>query len=109
MSFTYLHVVKEDPFDWIEAFYEIDPSNKITRMVTVEIDGTSVANSVAILSHRSGAFADAVYGGGPKCIFFGGFPKPQDYDEYWSRKGCTFEAMKPVEVQRRFMAAKVEF
>jgi hypothetical protein len=102
--FTYLHVRKLDPVDWTDRYFEVR-EGRVSRMVTITADGTAESNSVAILAHRSGAYADTVRGDEGPCIV-GGFPSPTDYEVYWAKQGCTFEAITAKEFQRRFMRAR---
>jgi hypothetical protein len=93
------------PLDWSEAFFEIRPDNRVTRMVTVDEDGKAVCNSVAIMSHRHTAYADAVTGDDAPCIY-GQFPAPGAYDSYWPDRDCTFESISAGEFQKCFTRAR---
>jgi hypothetical protein len=105
MTFTYLHVRKLDPYDWTDKYFEVRDGQHVSRMVTVSVEGFAESNSVAIMAHRNGAYADNVRGDDGPCIV-GGFPAPDDYAQYWSKAGCTCETISAKDFQRRFMRAR---
>lgn len=105
MTFTYLHVRKLDPYDWTDKYFEVRDGARVSRMVTVNVDGAAESNSVAIMAHRSGAYADNVRGDEGPCIV-GGFPAPDEYADYWSKAGCIFETISSKDFQRRFTRAR---
>jgi hypothetical protein len=105
MAFTYLHVRKLDPYDWTDKYFEVRDAKRVSRMVTINADGTAESNSIAIMAHRSGAYSDNVHDDEGPCIV-GGFPAPGDYIEYWTRAGCTFEMIAAKDFNRRFMRAR---
>ena len=105
MTFTYLHVRKLDTYDWTDKYFEVGDGARVSRMVTVNVEGGAESNSVAIMAHRSGAYADNVSGDEGPCVV-GGFPAPDDYADYWSNAGCAYEAISAKEFQRRFTHAR---
>lgn len=105
MAFTYLHARKLDPHDWTDRYFEVREGNRVSRMVTINVDGTAASNSTAIMAHRSGAYADNVRGDEGPCIV-GGFPAPDDYTEYWNKAGCTFEMIAAKDFNRLFTRAR---
>jgi hypothetical protein len=104
---AFLKIVRSAPRDGESAieFIELQPTGAVTRTVAEDLDGELLANSVAIQSHSSSAFADYAYGSQHPSLWTAKAPAADDAAA-WATLCCATESIPRAEFERLFRRAR---
>lgn len=79
MTEYYRTVFDDDSLGRVERLWAINKTGSVKRTVDFFDDQTSRANSIAILSHRSGQFAEFAWSSDDPCLFAHAFKSVSDW------------------------------
>lgn len=88
-----------------EEIIEVDDTGAVTREVYRDLEGELLANSIAILSHLNGHFAEFAWNSEHPSIWASPVPTTAD-DPRWHELNCTAEPVEKASFLSRFRRAR---
>jgi len=91
--------------EWVEKLWEIQDSGAITRTIETDDCGNALALGLQIMSHKSSAFADYVYGSLNPCLKTNKYKSIDDFRVAVKSDGAQIQPITKAIFERRFMTS----